>query len=227
MEVDIIAPSNAKTQNLYNITTGFYDSLMRSEKDIHFNLYLFEQNSEVRYSFPYYRYSGHFNYHRIMNTGIAMSKAPYVCLCNNDLMFTKGWASALLRHADKYPSMSPRCPKSHPAMKYPKKTYEGYNVGSHIAGWCIFIDRKVFDTIGKLDESVDFWYSDNLYAEQLKKHGIRHALITDSVVWHLHGGSNTLKRNSYKNILDLTQNQRKRYLNAKAEKYPSEHPEDL
>ena len=31
-----------------------------------------------------------------MNQGIAISDAPYVCLANNDLLFTKGWLEEII-----------------------------------------------------------------------------------------------------------------------------------
>lgn len=50
-------------------------------------------------------------------------------------------------------------------------------------GWCIFQKREIYDYI-HLSEDIDFWYSDNDYAEQLKKQNIKHALIKNSIVHH-------------------------------------------
>ena len=63
--------------------------------------------------------------------------------------------------------------------------YEGYDISSILTGWCIFMDRYCHETIGALDESVSFWYSDNLYALQLKAAGIRHGLFCNVQVDHI------------------------------------------
>jgi GT2 family glycosyltransferase len=70
---------------------------------------------------------------------------------------------------------------------------EGYQVSWLFAGWCFVIDTKQvgFD----FDESCDFWYSDNIVAEQLRRAGIKHILVPDSVVDHIESQTiNTLPR---------------------------------
>jgi hypothetical protein len=42
-----------------------------------------------------------------------------------------------------------------------------------------------------LNEGVSFWYSDNIYGEQIKHAGVKHALVCSSFVTHL--GSSTLR----------------------------------
>ena len=69
--------------------------------------------------------------------------------------------------------------------------YEGYNIGVHVTGWCIFVTKEAIQKIGQIDESYDFWYSDNVYANQLKAHGLRHGLFCNIQIDHL--GSKTLK----------------------------------
>ena len=63
--------------------------------------------------------------------------------------------------------------------------YEGYGIGFELAGWCIFCDKSLWDKIGPLDESHNFWFSDNMYAKQLKAKGIKHALICNVKVDHM------------------------------------------
>lgn len=59
---------------------------------------------------------------------------------------------------------------------------------------------------GKLDESYKFWFADNDYANTLQKHGIVHALVTNSHVEHLE--SITLKTKNVKEQHKLTQGER-------------------
>ena len=63
--------------------------------------------------------------------------------------------------------------------------YEGYDIEQQLTGWCLFVDRYCIEQIGKLDESVSFWYSDDLYACQLKAAGIRHGLFCNVQVDHI------------------------------------------
>jgi GT2 family glycosyltransferase len=64
---------------------------------------------------------------------------------------------------------------------------EGYEIGynGEVKGWCIFTKRELYDTIGKIDERVKFWFSDNVLADQLKAHNIKHALVRHAYVQHL------------------------------------------
>jgi GT2 family glycosyltransferase len=63
--------------------------------------------------------------------------------------------------------------------------YEGYAIESLLTGWCIFALRDTIEKINRLNEDYDFWYSDNVYADQLKKAGIRHGLFCNIRVDHL------------------------------------------
>jgi len=63
--------------------------------------------------------------------------------------------------------------------------YLGYDIGVHITGWCLFVTKECIQKIGELDESFEFWYSDNVYADQLIRSGIRHGLYCNVRVDHL------------------------------------------
>ena len=126
-----------------------------------------------------------------MNIGISLTNSDYVCLCNNDLIFSEGWASKLIEAMQEFKLLSacPKCPVS--TQKLPQRRINvGYNNRQHMSGWCIMTDRKLYERIGKIDEDFPFWFADNAYAEQFKNHSIPHALVPASIVRHL--GSSTL-----------------------------------
>ena len=76
-----------------------------------------------------------------------------------------------------------------------------------LTGWCIFTRRSLFDKIGLLDERFEFWYADRDYGKTLLKHGVKHALISSSIVEHLGSKShNAINENVY-NHYTLTQHQ--------------------
>jgi len=87
----------------------------------------------------------------------------------------------------------------------------GYQVRFHIAGWCIGVDREMFKAIGGFNEAVRFWYSDNLYAEQLKIADVKHALVCNAFVKHIDFGSKTLKSLSSQEEMKLTRAQKNIY----------------
>lgn len=200
--VDIIILSLAKNEQLRAVTEVCLESLLASEDParIGFRVLVLESNPEalpyagrgVETLFP----KEPFGYHKYMNLGIAETRNPYVCLCNNDLYFTPGWASELLRSFTAEPdlySASPICSLYHPSVGISENTgvHYGYGIRQEVSGWCLFFRREMLDITGPLDERFLFWFADNDYAKTLEKHGLKHALVTRSVVNHLE--SKTLK----------------------------------
>jgi glycosyltransferase involved in cell wall biosynthesis len=143
-------------------------------------------------------YNGEFNYNRALNFGLKKAIGDVHILANNDLIFHPGWDE--IGDLMKWNEFHSACVLSQdPRQKEFQRgnfVYEGYEVGKHITGWCIFMDNYCHDKIGKLDEYVSFWYSDNLYALQLQASGIRHGLFCNYKVDHLE--SQTLKRQTSK-----------------------------
>lgn len=149
-------------------------------------------------------YNEPFCYNRCLNYGIKEGKNDIVILANNDLYFEKGWStigSTMMTNDYLSASALSTDPRQR-SFKRGDYAYEGYIVGYHLTGWCIFAQRKLFDIIGKIDERVNFWYSDNLYAEQLKAKKISHALICNVTV--LHYTSRTLVKEGRGKIHELT-----------------------
>ena len=194
--IDMIILSLAKNDTLKDVTAQAVKSLIESEKssDIKFNVIVIESNHGLKpYQYPstttiYPKKP--FGYHRYMNIGIDMSSNRYICLCNNDLIFHKNWASEILAVFEQNPtiqSASPACAIHHPAngIELNSGIQEGYQVRKEIAGWCLFFKRDILKKTGKLDENFKFWFADNDYAKTLEKHHIRHVLVTSSIVDHL------------------------------------------
>jgi GT2 family glycosyltransferase len=61
-------------------------------------------------------------------------------------------------------------------------------------------------TTGKLDPAFKFWFADNDYSNTLRKHGLKHALVTSSLVDHLE--SQTLKTKTTTEQMLLTSKER-------------------
>ena len=202
IEIDVIILSYAKNEVLKKMTDQTVRSLIDSEDSnrISFNVIVIESNHSLKpYQYPNTKTvypNQKFGYHRYMNIGIEMSNQPYLCLCNNDLLFHKNWATEILHVFDQDPlfqSASPACSIHHPANGIQLNTgiQVGYTVRKELIGWCLFLKRDILKKTGKLDEKFTFWFADNDYAKTLEKHQIKHVLVTSSIVDHLE--SKTLK----------------------------------
>jgi GT2 family glycosyltransferase len=209
VKIDIVILSYAKTDDLKEITIRCLDSLLNSENpaQIAFNILIIESNKTLSpYQYPntttiYPETS--FGYHKYMNIGIAATGNPYICLCNNDLIFHTNWAINILKAMKNDPlllSATPYCPNFHKSEGFDENgpSLEGYF--GVLIGWCIFVKREIFDIIGPLDEKLIFWYCDADYCKTLIKYGVKNCLIPASKVTHL--GSESLK------TLDSKENQR-------------------
>lgn len=204
--VDVIILSYAKTGRLRTLTEKCIESLLISEdiRKVFFEILVIESEKSTM---PYhYRQTKTiypntaFGYNKFMNIGITATRNPYVCLCNNDLVFHDRWATEILnafRTDKKIRSANPYSP----TFRYPENIDQGGNVvirseqpavNGVLTGWCIFAERSVFEQIGPLDERFTFWYADNDYGLTLDKHHIRHALVKSSRVTHLEAQSHDL-----------------------------------
>lgn len=205
MTIDIIILSYAKTQQLLELTQRTIDSCHASETDIKFNILVIEQVKGVMYAnCKTMHVTGGFNYNAFLNIGLTYTTNQYAVLCNNDLVFGKGWAGELIGAMmfNDLLSASPYCPITHGKNSHYSQG-DAVNFGNllhhHVAGFCIAINRDILKKIGKLNEDYPFWFADNAYCEQLKAHGIKHARIKASEVTHL--GSNTLNTMDNKDAL--------------------------
>lgn len=194
MKLSIIIVSSSKNEELKKITqqainTAKFCSDLEKEiilvesEDIKFeniDKFISSKNLEI-------------NYNHFLNLGILQATGDYIALCNNDLIFHKDWDTNIIRIMEENQILS-----ASPLNLKPKEILneftKGYGIGitAQVYGWCIIINKKVIEIIGKLDEAVEFWFSDNLYAEQLKKYKIEHALIKNSFVEHLKSKSHKI-----------------------------------
>ncbi len=190
MIVDVIMLACSKSQQLIAMTQAAIDSLHASESLHRFNVILIESHTSP------HMYKGamcvrpaeNFNYNKFMNIGIDASHHDWICLANNDLRFSPGWFSAILKASEELPEVKSFCSfaSQHVAAKMTEPYYVRYGVGGFLCGWCITVKREIFQKF-RLNDEVNFWCSDNVYQDQLIEHGIQHALVRDSYVEHLGG----------------------------------------
>lgn len=192
--IDIIILSYAKDEELKELTNQTIQTVLASEdpENIRFNVLVIESNKGLQpYQFPnsttiYPKEK--FGFHKYLNIGIRQTDNPYVCLCNNDLIFHKGWASAILNAMAADATLLSAHPYQPGYVKDVSHKGEDCELDSFygvLFGWCIFVKRELFNITGPLDEHLTFWYSDYDYIKTLQKHNIATSLIPGSVVDHL------------------------------------------
>lgn len=221
-EIDVIIVSNAKSEAYRKMTQNAVNTCMQDSNKI--NVFVMEQQKNVKYTHATtINYGFDFNYNKVINEGFKHCKSEFICFCNNDLQFHENWATELIKYYPKYSSFSPFCNQSHGKGKWADVTnimnkdgnVINHEVGRCIAGWCILVHKSVIEKIGKLDEGVEFWYSDNLYKLQIEQKEIKHILVYKSKVTHLGAGSLTLKSTNTNMNRYLTTGQTNKFNNAK------------
>lgn len=219
MNYDLVIVAASRDEELKRMTQQAINTCLADNVPV--NVILVETHEKTAYHNvnKTIMYEGEFNYNRALNIGIKAGKGDIVIMANNDILFQRGWSTIGQTMIDNdYLSASAL---SNDYRQRPFKrgnfAYEGYLIGRQLTGWCIFAQRKLFDIIGKLDEGVRFWYSDNLYADQLQAKGIAHALICNVTVLHL--GSRTLSKTDH-----IT---RKILTNAEGKKFSKRHSQNI
>lgn len=193
MNLSTIILAMTNNEELFKMTSSCIGSLMASESNIEIEVILVESNKNYLTSgFVYPDFvkvivpSDSFNFHKFLNIGIQAATGNYIAMCNNDLLFQDGWFTEILtiaKHDSKIMSFSPMGKQ---VIYDVNHTYEiGYKVMTHIKGWCIVVKKELFQKIGSLDETFDFYFADNDYAMTLKSKNIQHALVYKSHVVHL------------------------------------------
>ena len=191
--------SYTNSKEIHQMNLDCIDSLLKSEKFddtfplqiifIESNKNYFEQNYHLPDNVEVIVPNEEFNFHRFLNIGIDKSNYNFIALCNNDLLFHKHWFTEILAISEQHSNILSYSPAA--LNEQWKGDYKlGYHIRSHIKGWCIVVKKELFKHIGKLDEAFDFYYADDDYGMTLKKHKLKHAVVSKSIVNHL-GGVNT------------------------------------
>lgn len=190
--IDVIIVSNACDNEKKKLTQNAVYTVRKSACRVR-NVVVIEQKKGIKFeSAETLNYNFDFNYNRCLNFGIDHCinsfDSKLLALCNNDLVFHTGWVGEIIKsmNENNCGSASPYFKKLHSEI-FPNLNGDkiGYSVRSILCGWCIVVTRKTIEAIGRLCEDVSFWYSDNIYAEQIRCKNIKHVLSLKSRVDHL------------------------------------------
>ncbi|MDD5072419.1 MAG: glycosyltransferase family 2 protein [Candidatus Omnitrophica bacterium] len=140
---------------------------------------------------------------RGMNKGMERSRAPYVCLLNNDIIATEGWLDEMIRVAGSDPSVGMVNPSSNNfGLRFGKDTtLEEFSRGfvehsgewiemNACVGFCMLIKREVIEKIGFLDDKFGYaYFEDTDYSRRAQAAGFKCVMANGCYVYHEEGKS--------------------------------------
>jgi GT2 family glycosyltransferase len=199
--ISVIILSNTLDEEIYQINVNCIRSLLESENwEIHGGLEILLIESNRNHSFVYDKSvkvlmpEEPFNFNRFLNIGVRQSSGEFIALCNNDILFSPGWFTEILKVEEKNTRLLCFSPvdRNYPAMSYDvfpeeKDYYIGWNNQQHFAAWCFIVKRNIFSITGKFDETFNFYSADDDFLLTLRKNALDNALVTHSHVKHLSG----------------------------------------
>jgi glycosyltransferase involved in cell wall biosynthesis len=200
-KIDVIILSLAIEEKGFNTTKKCIDSYIETADKLIGNIFVIETNKnfnkdynqpKVKVIIPPFE----FNYNQFYNIGLSMCRSEYVIGPNNDLIIQENCIQNIVKEFENNSVISSISPidrdwHRHTKLYFPNdnKLYYGYETSLHLFG-CIFaVRRKVFETIGYLDERFFFFYQDNDYSMCLERNNIIHGVLTSARVKHKIGGT--------------------------------------
>lgn len=187
MKYDLIIVTCSSKSRLINVTQNCIDSARSEGADLNIIVVETYPMAKEYAGCQTVWYKDPFNYNRALNQGLARATGDIHILANNDLIFYPGWS--LIGELMQLNGFGSASAVSHTTKEHQGIAgdfiYPGYIIGFSLTGWCIFATKDTIMIIGKLDETYQFWYSDNAYADQLQRAGIQHGLFCNIRVDHL------------------------------------------
>jgi len=136
-----------------------------------------------------------------VNQGLLFAQAPFICLANNDLIFTKGWLEEVLTVFEKNPEVGLLNPNSNNLGLRPSKGVEGDLEGfarellaqehqgfveySACIGFCMVFRQEVVLKVGQLSEEfLPMFFEDTDYSRRVFQAGYRLGVAKGAYVWH-------------------------------------------
>lgn len=134
-----------------------------------------------------------------MNQGIEISSAPYVCLANNDLVFTREWLKEIISVFNNYEKVGVLNPNSNSLGEYLPQGFSLDEFAQDLknrhssvfiempfcAGFCMVIKREVISRVGGLSpEFAPFFFEDTDFSMKAQNAGFLVGMAKASYVWH-------------------------------------------
>lgn len=188
--VDVVILSKASNEVLHTMCQTAIDTCKAGAGQNAVNIIVIEQADVLKYEgATTIRDASEFNYNKFANAGAARGTAPWIMVANSDLVFEKGWLDALLAaNRECVSPVDPLLPR-HTTIRHDSA---GWDNGLHFSGWCFMVSRSLWERIGRFDDCVTYWCSDDVVIEQCRQKGVMPMVVSAARVRHL--GSKTLAR---------------------------------
>ncbi|MCM8761339.1 MAG: glycosyltransferase family 2 protein [Candidatus Omnitrophica bacterium] len=123
---------------------------------------------------------------KAVNQGIELSRAPYICVMNNDTIIeTDDWLKRMIEVADSEEDIGLVNPDFADKLRHPPLT-KPYIEVDFCRGYCVLIKRSVVEKIGGFDEAYGFgYYDDDDFSVRAIRAGFRCVKVRDVTVRHL------------------------------------------
>ncbi len=125
-----------------------------------------------------------------MNQGIEISEAPYVCLANNDLLFTKGWLEEIISVFESNKNIGILNPNSNnlgtsPAERPKKENSNKFKEMPFCIGFCMVVKRELLKKIGGFSKEFHpFFFEDTDFSLRAQQAGFLIGVASASYVQH-------------------------------------------
>ena len=131
------------------------------------------------------------------NYGASLANYDYICWCNNDVLFSPGWDTPLVKALDNdvwitspYHTAGQILPGDFPQGKDRKTNMEGNETGLPFLGSCFMMEKKNWLKVGPIDNRLKLWCGDNYIYESVSRDFERVAKeIKESYIHHFGGQS--------------------------------------
>lgn len=139
------------------------------------------------------------------NQGFEISRAPYVCFANNDLIFSSGWLDEVISVFNKYETVGVLNPGSN-TLGIDGNGGSARFLGKFIempfcSGFCMVVKREVLNKIGAFSEEyAPMFFEDSDLSIRALRAGYLIGVARGSYVWHKEHGSFRHKSAASENI---------------------------
>jgi O-antigen biosynthesis protein len=149
---------------------------------------------------------------KTVNTGIRAATHDFICLLNNDIRLPNPrWLNLMVQSMTEFDLTAPAGGKMDKNWNYiPGEAKTRNDSFFYLVGWCILINKKVFDKIGLIPENFGSgFFEDVLFCHRAKKAGFKMGITEGTDVKHLYHA--TFKAEGF-NLAKEYQNKRKIFL---------------
>jgi len=167
--------------------------------------YLIEMKNKFSH-FTLIRFEKNLGFVKAINTGLKNVDAEFICLVNNDTIFTKGWLSEMVEIMRENKEIGVLNPASNSWSEWPPKnnSLEEYaekislrkgqwQEASYCIGFCMMFRKDILDKVGYLDDSYGMGYLEETdFCRRVQKLNYFCGIAKGAYVYHL--GGQTFKK---------------------------------